>query len=58
LRDSLLLSNRLLSDEVLTLDYKGKIIQTYVDDFAASTRWMQDAVNDGCTHGFYIPAQM
>jgi hypothetical protein len=51
LRDSLLISNRLLSDEVLTLDYKGKIIQTYADDFAASTRWTQDALNDGCTHG-------
>jgi hypothetical protein len=51
LRDSVLLSNRLLSDEVLTLDYKGKIVQTYWDDFAASTRWTQDAVNDGCTHG-------
>jgi hypothetical protein len=51
LRDSLFLSNRLLSDEVLTPDYKGKVVQNYADDFAASTRWAQDAVNDGCIQG-------
>lgn len=51
LRGSHALATRLLSDEVLTKDYRGKIIQTYTDDFAASTRWTQDAVNDGCSHG-------
>jgi hypothetical protein len=51
LRDSVAIATRLLSDEVLTLDYRGKILQTYADDFAASTRWGRDAVTSGATHG-------
>jgi hypothetical protein len=51
LLDSVDIADRLLSDERLDVDYKGKITQVYEDDFASSTRWTQDATNNGCTHG-------
>lgn len=51
LRDSVDISDGLLSDEALDMDYLGKITQVYEDDFASDTRWTQDATNSGCTHG-------
>ncbi len=47
LQDSVTISDRLLSDEELSLDYRGIIRQVYEDDFSSGTRFGQDAVNDG-----------
>lgn len=58
LEDSLVITNMLLTDEELTLDYRGKITQVYSDTFATSAKFVQDAENEGCTienEGLVIP---
>lgn len=51
LQDSLTISDQLLTDEVLTLDYRGRIKQTYLDPFTDGTKFGQDATNDGGSVG-------
>lgn len=51
LQDSITISDQLLTDEVLIVDWKGLIAQTYMDNFSAGTKFSQDATNDGCSVG-------
>jgi len=49
LEASVLITDILLTDEELTLDYRGKITQVYSDSFTDSTKFMQDAESTGCS---------
>lgn len=49
LQASVLITDILLTDEELKLDYRGKITQIYSDDFTSAQKFVQDTYNVGCS---------
>ena len=51
LEDSVLITNMLLTDEELILDYRGNITQVYNAPMLSGVNFVQDAINVGCSIG-------